>query len=162
VLLAAICAYAALTVATGGGAIVGAGAAGLVLVAAGIALGLPVLAHWGVGVVGATYVASLFLRQAELGQSGVLVAAALLAAAELASWSIDSRRRGRDDLTAHIHRLRGVSLLLAVGVALAAVVEGASGFGFGEAGMTGPASAAVVGGVLVTCLLAWRRAAART
>ena len=62
----------------------------------------------------------------------------------------------------HIQRLRGVALVLAVGIALAAVVEAASSFGFGGSGAAGLASAAVIAGIVVICLVAWRGAPART
>jgi hypothetical protein len=152
---------AALTAPAGSGPIAAAGAAGVLLLMAGVALGQGSVARWGVGVVAATYVGALVLRPEAGDLSGVLAAAALLGAAELSSWSIDSRRRGLDDLTVHFHRLRAIALVLAIGIGLAAVVEGAAYLGSGGTVLVGLASAGVVAGVAVTCVLVWRGAAAR-
>ena len=154
--LAAVGAHAALTIAVGGGWVAGGAAAGVVLLVLGVALGRGAPAYWGVGLVGATYVASLFVRPERFDQSGVLYAVALLASAELSSWSIDSRRRGLDDLAVHIHRLRAIALALAAGIALAAVAEGAASFGAGGTLVAAVASAAVVAAVVATSVLVWR------
>lgn len=149
-------ANAALTVAVGGGWVAAGAAAGVVLLALGVAFGRAGLAYWGVGLAGATYVASLFVRPERFDQSGVLYAVALLASAELSSWSIDSRRRGLDDLAVHIHRLRAIALALAAGIAMAAVADGAANIGAGGTLVAAAASAAVVAAVVVTSVLVWR------
>jgi hypothetical protein len=85
-----------------------------------------------------------------------LVAVGLLSSTELAGWSIDSRRRGRDDLGVHLQRLRSMALVLAAALVFAALVQGASSFGTGGTLLSGLATVAVLLGVAAFCMLMWR------
>ena len=133
-----------------------AAAAGVVLILAGIALGRLQVTHWATGLVATAYMASLLITTNRVDAWAPLVAVSLLSSTELAGWSIDSRRRGRDDLGVHLQRLRSMALVLAAALALAAVVQGAASFGTGGTLLSGLASLAVLLGVAAFCMLMWR------
>jgi hypothetical protein len=148
--------YAALLAPVAGRPLAITAAAGVVLILAGIALGSLQVTHWATGLVAAAYVASLLTTTNRVDAWAPLVAVSLLASTELAGWSIDSRRRGRDDLGVHLQRLRSIALVLAAALALAAVVQGAASFGTGSLLLSGLATLAVLLGVAEFCMLMWR------
>ena len=126
----------------------------------GIALGRLEWALWGAGIIATTYVASLLYRGAPPDQWSALVAAGLLLSSELASWSIDSRGRGADDLMVHAGRLRAIALETTIALALVLVVQTASQFGGGGTMAVAVATAAVLTGAGAICLLIWRSSGA--
>ena len=130
--------------------------AGVGVLAAGIAAGTLTLVQWAAGAVGAAYVASLLYRGAAPDQWSALVAIGLLVSSEMASWSIDSRRRGEDDIAVHLLRLRSIALAVAAALILVVIVQAAGQVGGGGAGSAAIATGAVLGGVGVICLLLWR------
>lgn len=130
--------------------------AGVVLILAGIAVGSLQMTHWATGLVATAYVASLLTATNRVDSWAPLVAAGLLASSELAGWSIDSRRRGRDELGVHLRRLQSVALVVAAALVFAAVVQGAGSFGTGGTLLSGLATIAVLLGVAAFCMLMWR------
>jgi hypothetical protein len=128
---------------------------GIALLLAGIGMGAANLCYWGVWVVAATYVATVF-GTGSTAQSGVIAAVSLLASAELAGWAVDSRRRGLDDLLVHVHRLRAIAFCLAVALGLAVLTQGAASLGSGGPVAAGLGVAAVLAGVTGAWLLAFR------
>jgi hypothetical protein len=141
---------------TSGEGICAAGAtAGVLLMILGIAIGWHRAVYWAVAVVAGFYVASTMLAGAPDAWA-ISVATALLLSSELAGWSIDSRRRGRDDLAVHGARLRTVVLFLVIAFALAFVVQDAAALASGGVVSAGAAMAALIGTVTVVCMLAWR------
>jgi len=130
----------------------------VVLGAAGIAIGRIELALWATGGLAAAYVGSLLYRAAPPDPRSALVVVALLLSSELASWSIDSRRRAADDIVVHIGRLRSIALEITAALALVLVVETANGFGAGGTASAAIATAAVLLGTAAICLLMWRSA----
>jgi hypothetical protein len=133
-----------------------AAAAGVVLILAGIALGSLQVTYWATGLVATAYVASLLTTTNRVDAWAPLVAVSLLSSTELAGWSIDSRRRGGDDLGVHLQRLRSMALVIAAALAFAAVVQGAASFGTGGTLLSGLATLAVLLGVAAFCMLMWR------
>ena len=136
----------------------GAGA-GVVMVAGAIASGRPGLVPWGIGLVGGCYVASSVVVGGRPDAWAPVVAVALLVSSELAGWSIDCRRRGRDDLAVHAIRLRTTALIATAALVLAFLTD--------AAGIAGPggdvAPPLAVGALLVSVagfcalMLAFRR-----
>ncbi|HET9782128.1 MAG TPA: hypothetical protein VFR33_10145 [Candidatus Dormibacteraeota bacterium] len=128
---------------------------------AGIVIGRHDAVQWALGGLAALYVGSLLYRAAAPDPWGALVAVGLLLSSEMAGWSIDSRRRGRDDFAVHALRLRTVALVIAAALALVVVVQAAGetgGFGTASAAL---AAVAVLAAVGVVCLLMWRSRASR-
>ncbi len=121
----------------------------------GIAIGWHRAAYWAVAVVAGFYVASTMLA-GPLDAWAIFVATGLLLSSELAGWSIDSRRRARDDLAVHGARLRTVVVFLVIAFALAFVVQDAATLASGGVVSAGAAMAALLGTVAVVCMLAWR------
>jgi len=115
--------------------------------------------HWATCVVAVLYVASLLTGGGRSDAPAPVVAIGLLASSELASWSIDSRRRGTDDLSAHVQRLRSIGLVIAAALALAALAESASSFSAGGTVLAALATVAVLLGVAALGMLMWRSAA---
>jgi hypothetical protein len=135
-------------------ALFGFGAAGGVLLLAGaVAAGYPALGHWGIGVIAACYVAAAVVAGRSPDAWSPTVAVALLAASELAGWSIDSRRRGRDDLAVHATRLRMIVLIVAAASILAFLAHGAWIIGTGGDVAPGLAAAALLASVAGFCAL---------
>jgi hypothetical protein len=130
--------------------------AGVGVFAAGIALGRLELVQWAIGGLAAVYVGSLLYRTAAPDQWSPLVAIALLLSGEMASWSIDSRRRGGDDLGVHLLRLRSIALAVAAALFLVLVVQAAGQLGGAGTVSAALATGAVLAGVGLTCLLWWR------
>ena len=155
-ILGAVGAYAALLAPVAGAPLTLTAGAGVVLILAGIALGSLQMTHWATGLVAIAYVASLLTLANRVDVWSPLVAAGLLASTELAGWSIDSRRRGRDELGVHLGRLRSVMLVLAAALVFAALVQGAASFGTGGTLLAGLATIAVLLGVAAFCMLMWR------
>lgn len=155
-LACAVTGYVAVSTPPAGVVLVITATGGIGLLAAGIALGRLALGEWAIGLLAAVYVASLLYRAAAPDQWGALVAIALLVSGEMASWSIDSRRRGRDDLGVHLLRLRSIALAVGAALVLVVVVQAAGqlgGLGIASAAL---ATGAVLAGVGVVCLLWWR------
>lgn len=100
-------------VASGGGALAGAGG---VVLAVGILLRFPVAVPWAVLLAGAGYVVARVHHSVVDGWAAV-VGAALLLAAELASWSIASDRRIREERALVIRQsLTVAGLVIAAGL----------------------------------------------
>ena len=133
--------------------------AGAVMVAGAVAVGWPGLAHWGVGLVGGSYVASVVVVGGDPDAWSPVFAVALLASSELAGWSVDSRRRGRDDLAVHLIRLRTVVLIAAAALVLALLTLGAGSVGVGSDVLPALAVGALLASVAGLCalMLAFRR-----
>ena len=136
----------------------GAGA-GVVVVAGAVAAGRLGIVHWGIGLVGGCYVASVVVVGGTPDWWSPAIAVALLVSSELASWSIDSRRRGRDDLAVHVIRLRTVALIGAAAVVLALLTHGAGLVGGGGDVVPALAVGALLASVAGFCalMLAFRR-----
>ena len=134
-----------------------AGAVGVAMLLAAIASGYARLAYWAVGVVAAAYVASVVVTGPPDPWS-IATAIALLLSAELASWSIDSRRRGRDDVAAHAARLRTIVIVSVAGFALALLAQDAAIFGPGGTGTAGVAVVAVLAAIVALGVMLWRSA----
>lgn len=129
---------------------------GVAAVAAGIAMGRLEVVQWAVGGVAAAYIGSLLYRQAAPDPWSPLLAAGLLLSSEMASWSIDSRRRGEDDGAVHALRLRAIAIALGVALLLVVVVPAAGELGSGGIASAGLATVAVLAGIGAVCLLMWR------
>jgi hypothetical protein len=99
-----------------------------VLVVAGLVFGVPPAIPVAVALLGAAYVALLGLEGDALDLRAPLVAAALLAVAELGYWSLELRGAIADEPGAYLRRLALLAAQLAgvttAGVVLLAVVEG--------------------------------------
>ena len=134
--------------------------AAIVLCVAGLAFGRLAAVLWGAGIIAAVYVASLLYRAAPPDPWCPLVAAGLLVASEMGSWSIDSRRHGLDDLTVHAGRFRALALEITAALALVLVVQTASQFSGGGTITVALATAAVLVGAGAICVLIWRSAGA--
>ena len=130
------------------------------LCVAGIALGRMEAVLWGAGGIAATYVGALLYRSAAPDAWCPLVAAGLLLSCEVASWSIDSRRRGLDDLTVHAGRFGAIALVICVSLALVLVVQTSSHVGGGGTASVALATVAVLVGAAAISLLMWRSAGA--
>ena len=126
----------------------------------GVAFGRMETVVWGAGGLAAAYVASLLYRAAPPDPWCPLVAAGLVLSSELASWSIDSRRRGLDDLTVHAGRFGAIALVITVALALVLVVQTASQIGGGGTASVALATVAVLVGAGAICLVMWRSAGA--
>lgn len=86
-------------------------------------------------------------------------AVALLVSSELAGWSIDCRRRGRDDLGVHVIRLRTVALIATAALMLALLTDRAGHVGVGGDVVPALAVGALLASVAGLCalMLAFRR-----
>ena len=97
------------------------------LLAAGLALRFAVAIPVAVAIVGAEYVALLGFEGEALDSRAPVVAAGLLAVAELGYWSLELRRPVADEAGTSLRRLGLLAAqlvgVLALGVALLAVVE---------------------------------------
>jgi hypothetical protein len=137
------------------------GGTGTVALALGTVLGLPAVIAGGVGAVGLTYALHLVLDDPPLEARAAIVAAGLLACAELASWSVELRRDPAGEPGGHLRRLAFElalvlgGLLLAAGLLATADVSRVGGVGIELVG------AAAAAGVLGLALLAVRRAPER-
>jgi hypothetical protein len=129
---------------------------GVVLLAAGIAIGMLDMVLWAVGALAAAYVALLVYRAAAPDAWSALIAVGLLLSSEMASWSIDCRGRGRDDAAVHALRLRAIAIALGVALVLVVVVQAAGDVGGGGIASEALATVAVLLGVGAVCLLMWR------
>jgi hypothetical protein len=94
----------------------------LAVLAAGLVLGLPVTVPAAVALLGAEYVAILGFETDTLDTRAPLVAAALLAVAELAYWSLELRLPVVDEAGTHLRRIALLSTFLLGVVAIGAVV----------------------------------------
>jgi hypothetical protein len=155
-LAAVIAAYTVQSTPEGAVALMVTAIGGVALFAAGVAFGRLTLALWAVAGLAATYVASLLYRGAAPDAWSALVAIGLVLSSEMASWSIDSRRRGTDDGAVHALRLITIASALAAALLLVVVVQAAGDFGGGGITSVALATVAVVLGVGAVCLLMWR------
>ena len=135
--------------------------AGVLLVFGAVAAGRVGPAHWGIGLVGACYVASVVIVGGGPDAWSPVMAVLLLVSSELASWAVDSRRRGRDDLAVHAIRLRTVLLIATGALVLAFVTFGAGSVGVGSDVLPALAVGALLASLagLVALMLAFRRSA---
>ena len=124
-MLGAVTAYAALQggrYASLGETVAG---AGVVALAAGIALRLPLAVPWAVGLAGAGYVIGREHHAVVDGWAAV-VGAGLLLAAELAAWSIEHDRRIREERTVVVRRIVILAALVVSSALLGFVLVGAT------------------------------------
>lgn len=137
------------------------GFAGVVLVAVAVGSGSAGLVHWGVGLIGVSYVASTLVIGGGADSWAPAMAVILLVSSELAGWSIDSRRRGRDDLAVHALRLRTVVVIATVAGVLAFVTHGSGSVGAGGDALPALAVGALLASLAGLCalMLAFRRSA---
>ncbi|HEV2413282.1 MAG TPA: hypothetical protein VGX27_00635 [Candidatus Dormibacteraeota bacterium] len=144
---------------TGEGLFVLGAGAGVVMFAGAVAAGRLGLVHWGIGLLGACYVASVLIVGGAPDWWSPAIAVALLASSELAGWSIDSRRRGRDDLAVHVIRLRTLALIAAAALVLALLTHGAGLVGGGGDVVPALAVGALLASVAGFCalMLSFRR-----
>jgi len=99
--------------------------AGAVVLAAGIALRLPVAIPWGVGLAGAGYAVARE-HHAVVDGWATVVGATLLLAAELAAWSIEHDRRIRAERAVVVRRIAALAALVAASALLGFVLVGAA------------------------------------
>ena len=119
--------------------------------------------QWAIGILAATYVVSLVAQGVNLDPWSPLVAAALLAAAELAHWSIDSRLRAIDERQVHIQRGLAIGAVTGVALGLGAIVLAGSGAALVAGNVTAAASTGAVGfAFAAVAVIAWRRGNANT
>ena len=104
-----------------------AGAVALTVLAAGLALRLPVTVPVAIAILGAEYVAILGFEADALDTRAPLVAGALLAVAELAYWSLELRGPVVDEAGTYLRRIALLATLVVsfvgVGVIMLALVE---------------------------------------
>lgn len=129
------------------------------MVSGALAAGRREPVHWGIGVIAGCYVASVVIVGGTPDWWSPVIAVALLVSSELAGWSIDSRRRGRDDLAVHVIRVRTVVLLGAAAFVLAFLTHGAGLVGGGGDVVPALAVGALLASVAGFCalMLAFRR-----
>lgn len=133
--------------------------AGVVIVAGAVAAGRAGIVPWGIGLVGVCYVASAVIVGGGPDAWAPAMAVALLISSELAGWSIDCRRRGRDDLAVHFVRLRTLALIALAALVLAVLTDWAGFAGFGGDVFPALAVGALLASVAGLCalMLAFRR-----
>lgn len=129
---------------------------------AGLAAGRVQPCLWGVGVVAATYVGSLYLRNLDFDPLSLLVALALLASSELAQWSTDSRVASIDEVSVHLKRAWWITIVLGLALALGALVEGFAVVGSLGTVAAAAATVAVLLGLALLTLAVWRGRTAET
>ena len=100
--------------------------AAVVLMSVSLVLASHRSALWAIGILAATYVVSLFVQGVSLDPLSPLVAAALLAAAELAHWSIDCRLASIDERQVHVQRGLAIGAVTGVALGLGAIVQAGS------------------------------------
>jgi hypothetical protein len=142
--------------ALGGGLPAIGGAIGVALMAAGLltARSRPVL--WSVGLVAGSCVGSLYVRGLDFDPWSLLIGIGLLAASELAHWSIDCRVPALDEVRVHLIRAGWVTIALALGLALATVVESAALLGSSGTVVVVAATVAVVASLVTVAVMIWR------
>lgn len=121
---------------------------GLVLLAVGLALGVAGFIPWAIAMLGAEYAAALELeRSGSLDWRVPLVAAGLLATAELGYWSLERRTPIQDERGLVVRRAAVVVMLCAGAALLASLLAGvtavrvAGGLGWDIAGAAAAAAA---------------------
>jgi hypothetical protein len=136
-----------------GNALLGGTAA--VVLAAGLLFRIALAVPVAVALLGAGYVALLGFERDALDGNAPLVAAALLAVAELGYWSLELRSAVADERGTYLRRLALLATMLAgvttIGVALLAVVESVEA---GGAGIDVLAAIAAVGALALLALAA--------
>jgi hypothetical protein len=133
------------------------GGTGTAGVALGIVAGLPPAIAGGVGTIGLAYALHLVLDDPPLEARAAIVAAGLLACAELASWSVELRRDASGEPGRHPRRMAFELALVLGGLLLAAgllATADVSRMGGVAIELVGAVAAAVV---LALALLAVRR-----
>jgi hypothetical protein len=114
--------------------------------------------QWAIGILGATYVVSLVAQGVGVDPWSPLVAAALLAAAELAHWSIDCRLRAIDERQVHIQRGLAIGAVTGVALGLGAIVLAGSGVALVAGNVTTAAASGAVGFAFAAiAIIAWQR-----
>lgn len=149
-LCAALAAYPAAS--SAGRVLAVAGAAGAVAAAAALVFGWEQLVPWALGILGAEYAVSLFVRGGGTANSAPLVGAGLLLLGELLAWSLSLRTRMHEEPPVLLLRLAaiGAAVTASVAVGTLLVALAATDVG-GSAGWTALGTAAAVGAVaLVT------------
>ena len=158
-MLVAACVGAWLALAADADLLVRANAAGAVtaafLLAAGLALRVALVIPGAVAILGTEYVALLGFEGEAIDLRAPLVAAALLAVAELGYWSLELRRAVADEAGTSLRRLALLALLLlgvlGLGVVLLTVVEAVSA---GGPGVDALGAVAAVGALALLALAA--------
>jgi hypothetical protein len=114
--------------------------------------------HWAIGILAATYVVSLVAQSVSVDPWSPLVAASLLAAAELGHWSIDSRSPGTVERQVHVQRGLAIGAVTAAALGLGAIVQAGSGVALVASNVTTGAAICAVGIALAAiATIAWRR-----
>jgi hypothetical protein len=134
---------------------------GVALMLIGLAMGRSTPVQLAVAAAAAGYIGSLYLRGISFDTGSPLMAVGLLAASELAHWSIDARVRSLDDVEVHFQRGRSIVLLLAGAMVLVAILDAAAAIGPGGAVLAVPATAALMLGLGLAGRIAWRRSEER-
>lgn len=127
---------------------------GLLLIS--LVTGYAASAHWAVAVIALIYIGSLYLRGVTFDPWSPLVAAGLLATAELTHWSLDSRLPAQDELQAHLLRGTVVAMIVSLALGLAAIIAAASAVDVRGVAPTVAASVAVLVALISLALLTWR------
>jgi hypothetical protein len=128
-----------------------------VVLAGGLVLRLPVAIPVAVAVLGAEYAALVSLEADALDARAPLVAAALLAVAELAYWSLELRGGVADEPGTYLRRISVVAALAAAALGL-----GAGLLALVEVAAAGGIAADLIGAGAAILALALLAAAART
>ena len=114
--------------------------------------------QWAIGILAATYVVSLVAQGVGLDPWSPLVAAALLAAAELGHWSIDARSPGIVERQVHVQRGLAIGAVTAVALGMGAIVQAGSAVAFVASNVTTAGAIGAVGLALAAmAIIAWRR-----
>ena len=108
------------------------GGGGALLLGLVLARGMQELLGSSVLMLAAAYVLGLFAGRHSLDQRAPLVAVALLACTELATWSLDERPHVPAPRSVTLARARGVGLLLVAGLASSAAVVAVAAAPFGS------------------------------
>jgi hypothetical protein len=108
------------------------GAAGVALVLAAVALGRRRPVAWALVVLAAQYALGLAGRDGRLDGGAPFVAVGLLLLAELAYWSVELARTGREEAAAALRRLAALGALGVAALALATLVLAATAIPLGS------------------------------
>jgi len=131
--------------------------AAVALMAVSLAVASRRSVQWAIGILAATYLVSLVAQGVGLDPWSPLVAAALLAAAELGHWSIDSRLSGSVERQVHVQRGLAIGAVTAVALGLGAIVQAGSAVAFVTSNLTTAAATGAVGFAFAAiAIIAWR------
>jgi hypothetical protein len=111
--------------------------AAVALILIGLAVGVPSLIGWSAGLLATVYVGALIARHAPIDAATPMVAALLLADAELGFWSLQCRGPSEDEPVVHWRRAAtiGMEAVLAAVVATICVLAATLTLGGGLAGI---------------------------